>query len=194
MQRKLFGKLALTYLALLLSVLLAVDFLAERALRTSYQNDAYQQLRSLARVMRLHPLPLTSAAPQTPDEIASLNTWVAANAASGVRITIISEDGRVLADSQSETATMESHAEREEVRAALQNGEGRSMRQSVSVRNLLMYYAVRQYLPGGAPVVLRLALPMDGFSVQLWNFRRNLWLWSLLIYLLAGAIAMPSRR
>jgi len=193
-QRKLFGKLALTYLALLLSVLLAVDFLAERALRTSYQNDAYQQLRALARVMRLHPLPLNSAAPQAPDEIAALNTWVAANAASGVRITIIAADGRVLADSQSETATMESHAEREEVRAALQNGEGRSMRESVSVRSLLMYYAVRQYLPGGAPVVLRLALPMDGFSGQLWNFRRNLWLWSLLIYLLAGAIAMTMSR
>ena len=194
MQHKLFWKLALTFLALLLSVLLAVDFLAERALRTSYQNDGFQQLKALSRVMRLHPLPLTSATPQTPEEIAALNTWVAANSSSGVRITVISADGRVLADSQSETATMETHAERPEVREALQTGEGRAIRQSVSVRNQLMYYAVRQDLPGNVPVVLRLALPMDGFSEQLWTFRRHLWLWSLLIYLLSGALAMLTSR
>ena len=143
MQRKLFWKLALTFLALLLSVLLAVDFLAERALRTSYENDGYQQLKALSRIMRLHPLPLTSAAPQTPEEIAALNTWVAANSSSGVRITVISADGRVLADSQAEPSTMENHANRPEVREALQNGEGRATRQSSSARNQLMCYAVR---------------------------------------------------
>jgi two-component system phosphate regulon sensor histidine kinase PhoR len=193
-QRRLFGKLALTFLALLLSVLLAVDFLAERALRNSYENDGYQQLKALARLMSLHALPLTSATPQTPDEIAALNTWVAANASSGVRISVISADGRVLSDSQSETATMESHAERPEVLAALKLGEGRATRQSVSVGTQLLYYAVREDLPGGTPVILRLALPMAGFGEQLWNFRRKLWLWSLLIYLFAGAIAMLMSR
>jgi two-component system phosphate regulon sensor histidine kinase PhoR len=193
-QRRLFGKLALTFLALLLSVLLAVDFLAERALRNSYENDGYQQLKALARLMSLHPLPLTSATPQTPDEIAALNTWVAANASSGVRISVISADGRVLSDSQSETATMETHAERPEVLAALKLGEGRATRQSVTVGAQLLYYAVREDLPGGTPVILRLALPMAGFGEQLWNFRRKLWLWSLLIYLFAGAIAMLMSR
>jgi two-component system, OmpR family, phosphate regulon sensor histidine kinase PhoR len=193
-QRKLFWKLALTFLALLLSVLLAVDFLAERALRTSYENDGYQQLKALARVIRLQPLPLTSAAPQTPEEVAALNTWVAAHSSSGVRITILSSDGRVLADSQAETSTMDNHADRPEVREALQNGEASATRLSASLHNQLMYYAVREDLPGNVPVVLRLALPMDGFSEQLWSFRRNLWLWSLLIYLLAGALAMLASR
>lgn len=194
MQRKLFGKLALTFLALLLSVLLAVDFLAERAIRSSYENDGFQQLKALSRVIRLHPLPLSSSAPQNPEEIAALNTWAAANGSSGVRITIIAADGKVLADSQSEAASMESHADRPEIRQALQTGEGRATRQSVSLRTEFMYYAVREDLPGGAPVILRLALPMDGFSGQLWNFRRNLWMWSLLIYLFAGAIAMLMSR
>lgn len=193
-QRKLFGKLALTFLALLLSVLLAVDFLAERALRNSYENDAFQQLKSLSRVMQLHPIPLTSAAPQTPEELSALNTWVAANASSGVRITVIAPDGRVLADSQTETSTMENHAERPEFLQAMKSGEGFSTRQSVSLRAQLLYYAIRQDLPGGSPVILRLALPMEGFRHQLWVFRRNLWLWSLLIYLLAGGVAMLMSR
>lgn len=195
MQRKFFGKLALTFLALLLSVLLAVDFLAERALRSNYENDGYQELKALARLINLHALPLTNSTPQTPEEVAALNTWVAANASSGVRISVIASDGRVLADSQSETATMESHAERPEVADALRNGDGRDTRQSASVGTELLYYAVREDLPGGGtPVVLRLALPMTGFSDQLWSFRRNLWLWSLLIYLCAGAIAMLMSR
>jgi two-component system, OmpR family, phosphate regulon sensor histidine kinase PhoR len=193
-QRKLFGKLALTFLALLLSVLLAVDFLAERALRNSYESDGFQELRALSRIIRLHPLPMSSAAPQTPEEIAALNTWVAANASSGVRITVISADGHVLADSQSETATMENHAERPEFVSALKSGEGWATRQSVSLRSELMYYAVREDLPRGTPVILRLALPMAGFSEQLWGFRRRLWLWSLLIFLLAGALAMLMSR
>jgi len=193
-RRRLFWKLALTFLALLLSVLLAVDFLAERTLRTNYENDGFQQLKALARVLRLHPLPLASATPQTPEEIAALNTWAAANATSGVRISIITQDGRVLADSQSETATMETHAERPEFRAALETGEGRATRRSVSVGREFLYYAVREYLPGEVPVVLRLALPLEGFSAQFWEFRRNLWLWSLLIFLIAGGVAMLMSR
>ena len=194
MQRKFFWKLALSFLALLVSVLLAVDFLAERALRENYEADQFQQMKALARAMRLDPLPLTSSSPQTPEEIAALNTWVAANAATGVRVTVISAEGRVLADSQSETATMESHAERPEVKDALQKGEGRSERSSVSVKERLLYYAVREYLPGGVPVVVRLALPMQGFREPLGAFRRNLWLWSLLIFIVAGAFAMWMSR
>jgi two-component system, OmpR family, phosphate regulon sensor histidine kinase PhoR len=193
-RRKFFWRLALTFLALLLSVLLAVDFLAERALRTSHENDGLQQLKALAHVIRLHPLPLTSATPQTPEEIAALRTWVAANTTRDVRISIISADGRVLADSQSETSTMENHAERPEVREALRNGEGHATRQSVSVGQQLMYYAVREELPGNVPVVLRLALPVEGFSEQFWLFRRNLWLWSVLIFLVAGAVALLMSR
>ena len=190
MQRRFFWKLALSFLALLVSVLLAVDFLAEGALRDNYVADQFQQLKSLAREMRLQPIPLTSASPQTPDEIAALNTWVAANATSGARISVITADGRVLADSQSETSTMESHADRPEIRDALERGEGRAIRESVSLRQQLLYYAVRENLPGNVPVVVRLALPMQGFRDHLWRFRWNLWLWSLLIFLIAGALAM----
>jgi two-component system phosphate regulon sensor histidine kinase PhoR len=193
MQRKLFWKLALTFLALLLGVLLAVDFLSERTLRTSYEEQGYQHLKAIAHLMSLHPLPLAGA-PQTPEEIAALNTWVAANASSGVRITVIAADGHVLSDSESETSTMENHADRPEVQDALKRGEGQAIRSSASVQAQLMYYAVREDLPGGSPVVLRLALHLEGFSAQLWEFRRKLWLGSFLIYVLAGTIALLMSR
>ena len=194
MRRKFFWKLAFTFLALLSGALLAVNFLAERALRTSYENDAYHELQSLVRLIRVHPLPVTTFPPQTPDEISVLHGWVSNAAKSGARVTIIASDGRVLADSESETGTMENHASREEVREALQTGEGRAIRESVSVNRPLIYYAVRESLPDGTPIILRLALPLEGIDASLAQFRASLLLWSLLIFLFAGAVALLMSR
>jgi two-component system, OmpR family, phosphate regulon sensor histidine kinase PhoR len=193
-RRKLFWKLALTFLALLLSVLLAVDILAEKALRANYQEDAYGELKALARAIRLQPLPANTLAPQTPADSVALESWVANAASSGARVTIITAEGRVLADSQSETQSMESHANREEVREALEKGEGRAIRQSVSVKKPLVYYAQRVYLPGDVPIVIRLALPLEGIDEPLGAFRTNLWMWSLLIFVLAGGVALWMSR
>jgi two-component system, OmpR family, phosphate regulon sensor histidine kinase PhoR len=193
-QRKLFWKLALTFLALLLSVLLAVDFLAERALRSNYETDAFRQLQALARVLRLQPLHISNVPPQTPEDSAALNNWVANAAVSGVRVSVIAADGQVIADSQTETSTMENHADRPEVLEAMQKGEGRSTRYSVSIKQPLLYYATREYISGDKPVVLRLALPLEGIDAQLGIFRTKLWLWSLLILLGAGAISLLVSR
>jgi two-component system, OmpR family, phosphate regulon sensor histidine kinase PhoR len=193
-RRKFFWRLALTFLALLSGALFAVNFLAERALRASYENDAYRELQSLVRLLRVHPLPITSFPPQSPDEISVLHGWVSNAAKSGARVTIIASDGRVLSDSESETGTMENHAGREEVRDALEKGEGRSIRESVSVKRPLIYYAVREYLPDGSPIVIRLALPLEGIDESLAQFRASLLLWSLLIFLIAAAVALLMSR
>ena len=194
MQRKLFWKLALTFLAPLLGVVLAVDFLAERALRGTYQNDGYNEMKALARVLPFDELHFSSFPPETAEDVALLNHWVANAAKSGVRISVISADGRVIADSQSETQTMESHASRPEVQEALQKGEGTSTRTSVSVNQPLLYYAERHYLTGSVPVVVRLALPLEGVDETLGKFRRGLLLWSLLILIIAGAISLLVSR
>ncbi len=194
MQHKLFWKLALTFLALLLSVLLAVDFLAERALRGTYQRDVFNQLKAIARVLPFEQLHFSSFPPETHEDLAVLNHWVTDAAKSGARITVITADGRVIADSQSETQTMESHGNRPEVLEALQKGEGSSTRMSVSVKQPLLYYAERHYLSGNVPVVVRLALPLEEVDETLGNFRRNLWLWSLLILVVAGALSLLVSR
>src|SRR5271167_1940164 len=98
--------------------LFEVDFLAERTLRSSYEANGYQELKALSTVIRQHPLPLGGVSPQTPEDSGALNTWVKDAAAGGTRVTVISAEGKVLADSESETQTMESHAERPEVREA----------------------------------------------------------------------------
>jgi two-component system phosphate regulon sensor histidine kinase PhoR len=192
--RKLFWKLALTFLALLLGVLAAVDFLAERTLRTSYENGIYQELQALSRVAGQQPLALSTAPPNTPEEFTRLRDWMTTAAASGVRVTVISSNGTVVADSSSDPETMESHAQRPEVLDALRAGDGRASRYSVTLKRPFLYYAKREILPGGTPIVVRFALPADGMNAALTEFRLKIWFWSLIILLFAGLIAFLISR
>jgi two-component system phosphate regulon sensor histidine kinase PhoR len=190
----LFWKLALTFLALLIGVLVAVDFFAERALRSDYERTGFNQLIAIARVAQARPPQLPQLPVPRPEDIASLRAWAEQMATSGVRVTVITKDGLVLADSQSDPQTMENHAGRPEIRDALVSGDGRSIRHSVTINRDLLYYAVRQNMPGGSPIVLRFALPLETVDEVLSSFRRSLWLASFVILLLAGAASLLISR
>jgi two-component system phosphate regulon sensor histidine kinase PhoR len=193
-RRNLFAKLGLTFLALLISALLAVDYFAERALRRDYERTAYSQLTAVAGIAQARASALPPLPPARPEDVTKLNEWVAQMAASGSRVTIIGADGQVFAESQSDSQTMENHANRPEVREALAKGSGRAIRHSVTVNRNLLYYAIRHDTAGGPPVVLRFALPIDTVDEVLQSFRQSLWLSSFVILLIAGVAALQISR
>src|SRR5439155_24035303 len=98
------------------------------------------------------------------------------------------------ADSQSDPRSMENHAGRPEIRDAFRKGDGQSIRHSVTVDNNLLYYAVRLPVTGGPPVVLRFALPLQTVDQELWEFRRRLWLASVVMLLLTGIASLLISR
>ena len=63
------------------------------------------------------------------------------------RVTLIAPDGHALYDNYADKSSMENHLEREEVREALAQGEGRSQRASETLGRRVLYYAVA--LPDG---------------------------------------------
>lgn len=63
--------------------------------------------------------------------------------AKGYRITWMDADGRVLYDSEASAGEMENHLEREEIREALQDGEGESVRYSTTLTERQLYVARR---------------------------------------------------
>jgi two-component system phosphate regulon sensor histidine kinase PhoR len=193
-RRNLFAKLGLTFVALLISALLAVAFFAERALRRDYEQTAYSQLTAIAGIAQARAIALPALPPVKPEDAAKLRDWVAQIAASRARVTIIASDGQVFADSQSDSQTMENHAGRPEVREALANGSGRAIRHSVTLNRDLLYYAIRYDGAGSAPIILRFALPIETVDEVVRSFRRSLWLSSLLILLVAGAAGLQISR
>ena len=70
-----------------------------------------------------------------------------------LRVTWVAEDGTVLYDNEAEAASLPNHADRPEIRQALAQGTGETVRRSDTFNMNTFYYALR--LPDGT--VLRLA-------------------------------------
>jgi two-component system phosphate regulon sensor histidine kinase PhoR len=190
----LFWKFTFAFLALLVGVLLAVDFFAERSLRNDYERTGFEQLTAIARIAQAHPPQWAPASEGHPEDLSALRDWVAQMAASGARVTVITADGHVLADSQSDPQTMENHATRPEILEAMAKGDGRSIRHSVTIKRDLLYYAVRQNTFAGSTYILRFALPVETVDEVLSSFRHRLWVASFFILLIAGGICLLLSR
>jgi two-component system phosphate regulon sensor histidine kinase PhoR len=114
--------------------------------------------------------------------------------AAGARATVIDGSGRVLADSESNPATMDNHASRKEFAAALAGQTGENERRSATLGIPFLYVAAP--ISGGA---VRLAYPLsDVEAVQAKVHRRLLWgsTIAFFIALLIAAVASvwTSRR
>ena len=59
------------------------------------------------------------------------------------RITYIAEDGTVLYDNQADASSMENHSDRKEVQEALKSGSGHAERDSKTLSQKTIYYALR---------------------------------------------------
>ena len=193
MRPNLFWKLGFAFFALLIAVLLPVDFYAEQALRRDYERAGLDQLGAIARIALSH-LPQLPSLSSTGAAETDLQSWLEQMAASGARVTLIGFDGRVVADSQSDASAIENQAASPEIRDALAKGVGQSMRPSATMNRDLLYYAVRAEVAGGPPVVLRFALPLQTVDEELWKFRRQLSVASLTMLLLTGTVSLLISR
>jgi two-component system phosphate regulon sensor histidine kinase PhoR len=75
-----------------------------------------------------------------------------------LRITIIAPDGRVLGESHRSSAGMENHADRPEIRDALESGSGSAIRYSTTLKADMFYTAVLAREPAR---VVRVAMPLS---------------------------------
>jgi len=98
------------------------------------------------------------------------------------RITVISADGRVIADTEADPATMENHRSRPEIVTAATRGQGEGVRASDTVHDDLMYFAQRVQGADGQIYYLRA-------SVHLRELHRHLRAFYLGIAL-AAAVAI----
>ena len=89
-----------------------------------------------------------------------------------IRLTVLDGSGTVLGDSSANPSEMENHADRPEVREALENGQGQDIRQSETSGTKQLYRAVRVERPNGAVLVYRASVPMDGYT----KVQTTLWL------------------
>ncbi len=128
----------------------------------------------------------------------------------GARVTFITASGTVAGDSEVPVqllSTVENHASRPEVTAAVTSGTGQAVRRSSTTGIETMYVAAR--VPSGPIAVARVALPLDTVEQRLGTIRRQAmigllagvsvavvltWVTSFLLHRRLRAVAETARR
>ena len=104
------------------------------------------------------------------------------------RITILNEDGTVQYDSEEDSATMGNHKDRPEVKQAMEEGEGETVRFSETLSKKTFYYALR--LDDGR--LVRVAKTTDSvFHTLLSSF---IWLGLLMLLIILVEIVLVQRQ
>ncbi|HQO23681.1 MAG TPA: HAMP domain-containing protein [Spirochaetota bacterium] len=106
------------------------------------------------------------------------------------RITIIGENGTVLADSREKAPEMENHLDRPEVQKALRGETGRSVRFSSTLKKELMYTAMPVFTSNGNKYIVRTAFPLMSFSDTIRFFEKKIFLIVILVITLLAAVSL----
>ncbi|UTR15577.1 cell wall metabolism sensor histidine kinase WalK [Salipaludibacillus sp. LMS25] len=88
-----------------------------------------------------------------------------------VRLTLIKEDGDVLAETAASPVEMDNHLSRPEIQSVMDNESGRETRYSETVGKELLYFALPFETEGGESGFIRLGVEMDELNAVY----RNIW-------------------
>jgi two-component system phosphate regulon sensor histidine kinase PhoR len=155
LQNRLFNKLFVTYMVLILLALGVLSGVAVIFFRQSYVAEVSGHLGRSAALARFY----LGQAPAAP---AMLNIRVQeVGTALKLRITVIEGDGSVTADSEANPTLMENHRLRPEVIMARNTGLGYESRYSKTRSMQMLYLAVLWEVAQPAGRILRLAVPLS---------------------------------
>lgn len=153
MKKTLFLRVFGTYAAVIAFMAIAVSLFAGRTLRGRFLEDQRDHLENLAAVMSGPVFDLLDAG--STDRLAAYVKEAAA--AGSIRVTVISIEGTVLADSEKNPVDMENHLYRPEIFAALQGARQASIRWSSTLRAEMLYLSQPLVRGGRTAGVLRLS-------------------------------------
>jgi two-component system, OmpR family, phosphate regulon sensor histidine kinase PhoR len=160
LRRSIALKLTLTLVGFVAVIVTVAGVYLNRALETVAVEALESRLVTAGRLLHDDARGLLAG----PAPAAAVRAFVARVAGpSGARVTLIAADGRVLGDSEVPMADLprvENHADRPEVRAAIEGRIGRHVRRSATIDAPLLYVALPVTAGERALGVLRLALPL----------------------------------
>jgi two-component system, OmpR family, phosphate regulon sensor histidine kinase PhoR len=165
------GKLFLLSFVLIAIAESAVGFYLERELRTSLESRIEAEVARHARVT-IELVQVARLGRDAPlEETDALADRIAES--TGTRITLIAADGVVLGDSDlavEEVRKIDNHANRPEVRAAFERGQGGARRYSTTIEDDMLYVAI-PFEVEGERAVARAGLPLREVAASIARLR-----------------------
>jgi len=190
-RKKLLWQLFPSYLVIILAGILAVTLYALKSVHSLYTEQIADNLAFRAEILSRQARERMRGG-----DLSALDFWVKSlRREFSARITLILPSGKVVADSDADVRTMDSHDDRPEVIGALKSGMGESKRYSYTLGQTLMYLAVPVRDGKQILAVLRLSLPLKIISRNLNAVYLQIGLAGFLVALAAtGANLLLSRR
>jgi two-component system phosphate regulon sensor histidine kinase PhoR len=156
---RIFLKLITAVLAVLITCLVAVDFMASGIAEDTYVDTLKAELAQKCKILVFDEAKM----------LADNKHLIAVARAAANRISIVRRDGTVLADTEQSPGKMGNHSDRPEIIEALKGGIGFDKRLSASVGINYLYVAVPS--PSGA---VRIAIPLKEVQTQVNIIRGHL--------------------
>jgi two-component system phosphate regulon sensor histidine kinase PhoR len=180
-----FRKLFAATLGLLVTALAAFGLVSAQATRTRLMDEMSRRLATDAELLQV----LVST---TPDVRLLQPSLQALSRKVEARFTVIAEDGRVVADSDTDPSGMDNHNNRPEVRQARAEGKGTQRRYSDTLHTDMLYYAM--LLDGPSKTIARAALPLTRVEAEVGGVYKSMLLAFLGIAVVAaGVMALLAR-
>ena len=174
-------RIAIPYIALALVTMAGLTLALSVFFRQTSQNALLDQMTDDALLLSdlVGPLIAESAGQE---DLAVLAQRYAAQL--DARITFIAVNGEVVGESEHVSQPPDSHANRPEVRQAMMDGNGQSIRQSTSTGKMTMYVATRADIDGSPAGIVRLAVPLNDIDRRVQALNRVLAIGALISLLL----------
>jgi two-component system phosphate regulon sensor histidine kinase PhoR len=192
-RKKLIWQLYPTYLVVTLAVLIAVTWYCSHFFRHFYIDQTRKKLTTLAYVVAENMSTYLRA--EDFSEIDRACKQLSRASKKEPRFTVILSSGKVIGDSDEDPAQMANHSDRVEIKKALSDGYGWSLRLSPTLGKNMMYVAVPIKEGGETKAVVRSAIPATAIDEALRNIYFKIFWGGLATALCsAGLSLLISRR
>ena len=161
MSRSIYWKITIPLIALVLLAMGFLGFYMINSTRNTQINHLESQLVNEAKLVANISTP-SFADPAKNENLDTIAKSIGNEI--GTRITFIAINGTVLGDTDQDPASMENHATRPEVVAALATGVGQATRYSATLHENMMYVAVPVTDQGKVLGIARVALPLTAIE------------------------------
>ena len=189
--KRLFWQIFTANVLIILGSIIAVGWYSSRSVDSFYVEESATDLSNRANLVRS-----TVAGLLAEGDAEKLKKFaIDSGRASGTRITIIDQSGKVLADSNEDPARMDNHRSRPEIDTAFGGAPGSSMRFSNTLGERMLYSAIPLTKENGSvTTVLRLSLPVTGIDRALRELSMKITVGTVVALLVAFFITMLVTR
>ena len=178
MKRNLFLKILFSYLVIVSLSFFILDLLIKDEIKKVMTSKIEAELLSYAELINLN------SAQKMSDQLEQIARI------SNSRVTLVDAQGKVLADSEKDVATMEDHFNRPELQEARLRGKGESIRFSQSIGVDMLYVAIAMKSKAQITGYIRLARPLIDVQNAIEKVYQSIFLAMMIVAVIALIIAL----